>query len=381
MESGNSFFSEHNEEDFLTEEELTEIDKIDFDKWGVSREEFMEIYEQEKKKFFSLRDSLSIAIRERFGKDAWIVDFSDDEVVFKIDDGEDVGKYKKISFEIKDDNKVELASGDPEEVEKKIQYESQIKNLKQEQSILLERLKKMSKKQIITEEQISKARKEFQTLMKPRNKNLNEGIIMDEKEREMRRFFNEALAWGFVKPGETFEQFSQRMKLAEENLRSDFELTEKVKKIEEKKIEQNLNGQKISENVEYEQAVDSGYMGTIQEYREMKKGYPKKLEERKRMEQAQPVSPQTLIEVSFQRAKKELDNLDEELLRRGQLKRYHQQVERGLFEGSFTEWILLEQRQPTGAKRKELERMYEDAMESGYSGSFDQYLELLRKAK
>lgn len=79
------------------------------------------------KKFFSLRQSLENAIRNKFGKRAYIQDYSDAEVIYRIymnggeidAEGEDV--YYKIGYKISGDE-VELV-GDAKKVEKQITYE------------------------------------------------------------------------------------------------------------------------------------------------------------------------------------------------------------------------------------------------------------------
>lgn len=81
----------------------------------------------EEEKFFSLRTELEAAVRAKAGKKAWIQDFSDTEVIYRVyaDDGEidatgeDV--YYKINYKISG-NEVEL-TGDAKKVERQVQYE------------------------------------------------------------------------------------------------------------------------------------------------------------------------------------------------------------------------------------------------------------------
>lgn len=68
--------------------------------------------------FFSLRDSLQTEIVKEFGKQYWVVDFSDKEVVFRKEGTEG---YKKISYKTKGDD-LEL-TGEAVAVTRKIQYE------------------------------------------------------------------------------------------------------------------------------------------------------------------------------------------------------------------------------------------------------------------
>lgn len=79
----------------------------------------------QEEKFFSLRTELESAVREKFGKKAWITDFSDTEVIYHTytDNGEiDVeDTYFKIGYKISGD-KIELV-GTEKKVERKITYE------------------------------------------------------------------------------------------------------------------------------------------------------------------------------------------------------------------------------------------------------------------
>lgn len=84
----------------------------------------------EEEKFFSLRKELEAAVRAKAGKKAWIQDFSDSEIVYRIysdgseinAEGEDI--YYKISYKISG-NEVELI-GDAKKVERTIQYENEM---------------------------------------------------------------------------------------------------------------------------------------------------------------------------------------------------------------------------------------------------------------
>lgn len=84
--------------------------------------------EIEEEKFFSLRKELESAIRSKFGKKAWITDFSNDEVIYRIytdgsevdAEGEDI--YFKINYKISN-KEIELV-GDPKKVERKTTYEA-----------------------------------------------------------------------------------------------------------------------------------------------------------------------------------------------------------------------------------------------------------------
>lgn len=82
--------------------------------------------EIEEEKFFSLRTEIESAIRNKFGKKAWIQDFSNDEVIYRIssDDTEidSMGEvYYKINYTVSD-KEVELV-GDARKVERQVRYE------------------------------------------------------------------------------------------------------------------------------------------------------------------------------------------------------------------------------------------------------------------
>lgn len=81
----------------------------------------------QEEKFFSLRKELESAVRSKAGKKAYIQDFSNDEVIYRIysdggeidAEGEDI--YYKVSYKISK-NEIELV-GEPKKVERNIQYE------------------------------------------------------------------------------------------------------------------------------------------------------------------------------------------------------------------------------------------------------------------
>ena len=86
--------------------------------------------EIKEEKFFSLRAEIESAVREKFGKKAWIQDFSNDEVIYRVytdggeinAEGEDV--YYKINYKISG-KEVELV-GTEKKVERTIQYENEM---------------------------------------------------------------------------------------------------------------------------------------------------------------------------------------------------------------------------------------------------------------
>lgn len=86
--------------------------------------------EIKEEKFFSLRAELESAIKAKAGKKAWIQDFSNDEVIYRVytdgaeinAEGEDI--YYKISYKISG-NGVELV-GEPKKVERMVQYENEM---------------------------------------------------------------------------------------------------------------------------------------------------------------------------------------------------------------------------------------------------------------
>lgn len=93
----------------------------------VSKSNLFESAPVEEEKFFSLRSSLEAAVKAKAGKRAWIQDFSNSEVVYRVyTDGEEIDAtgedvYYKINYKISN-NEVEL-TGDAKKVERQVQYE------------------------------------------------------------------------------------------------------------------------------------------------------------------------------------------------------------------------------------------------------------------
>lgn len=96
----------------------------------VSRENIFESAPISEEKFFSLRKELEVEIRSKFGKKAWVTDFSNDEIIFKIylngseidAAGEEI--YYKISYKVKNKD-IELV-GTEKKVERKTVYEKEM---------------------------------------------------------------------------------------------------------------------------------------------------------------------------------------------------------------------------------------------------------------
>lgn len=90
----------------------------DFRKLMLEEEKPKELSIEEE--FDSLRDMIAKAITDKFGKDFYVVDFSETEIVFNKSGEMDI-EYQKIGYEIKG-NEAEL-TGTAKTVEKKISYE------------------------------------------------------------------------------------------------------------------------------------------------------------------------------------------------------------------------------------------------------------------
>lgn len=234
-----------------------------------------------------------------------------------------------------------------------------LEQLQKEHNLLKEKLKnlenKKSDKQETLTEQIEQARLEFQSLMKPRNKILEEKLMEKNKEKELRQAYIEARTWGFLKEGETFEQFCEKMLEAERNLQPEFERMNEAREQETKKITEELerSGRTIEENIAYEEAVFGGFAGNFTEWKEAMKRGKKNLEERRKMEEAEPITVAELIEQTHEKAKKELE---EELTEKGQLKFYHHDLKNSIFEGSFVEWIQWKKMKEKETLKREQER-------------------------
>lgn len=261
-----------------------------------------------------------------------------------------------------------------------------LEQLKREHNLLKEKLKtfedKKGKKEVLTEQEIQNARKEFLGLLKPKNQILNEEETMEKnKKAKLYSAYLEAIAWNFIPKDQTFEQFAEKMLEAEKNLAPEFALREEAKEQERKRINEELekSGTTLSELQEYNDAVYSGYSKSLKEFQKDMKAAKKRLDEKQELEKFEPITPQELIEMSFQKSREAASNLNEENIRRGQLKQYHSDVTKGIFEGSFYEWLLLTESKVEGARKVILEREYQEVCDSGYAGSFEDFLKLQKE--
>jgi len=93
----------------------------------IDKKNILESAPIEEEKFFSLRKELESAVKAKAGKKAWITDFSNDEVIYRVysdgseidAEGEDI--YYKINYKISG-KELELV-GDAKKVERLVQYE------------------------------------------------------------------------------------------------------------------------------------------------------------------------------------------------------------------------------------------------------------------
>ncbi len=102
-------------------------DVATIDKKNILESAPVEIEEAE---FFSLRTEIESAVKIKAGKKAWVTDFSDKEIIYRIfSDGSEIDSegteiFYKISYKISG-KEVEL-TGEPNKVEKIIQYENEM---------------------------------------------------------------------------------------------------------------------------------------------------------------------------------------------------------------------------------------------------------------
>ena len=77
-----------------------------------------------KEAFFSLEDALRAAVQDKWGKNTWVRDFSNKEVIMANEDWGDFDSLKKVTYRIKK-GAIEFV-GAPESVELVKRYESQL---------------------------------------------------------------------------------------------------------------------------------------------------------------------------------------------------------------------------------------------------------------
>lgn len=246
--------------------------------------------------FFSLRDNLSTAIKKEFGKEHWLVDFSNKEAVFR-KDGDTEEQYKKISYKIKG-NEIEL-TGDSKTVERKIQYEEE----------------KMGK----------------------------EAILL--------RKFEEAVVSGFQGSFEDYKEMNEKHKPGFDALMAHSESV--LKKIDEASKPKELSPEELALRRRYYEAQFTGFTGSFKDWKDvMKKGEEKDLME---AALARPTVFEKLSEVAEHTRREIL----EELPRKEQLKLYIEEKEKGEFEGTFVEWLQLKEKEEKEYLKKELKALEE----------------------
>lgn len=254
--------------------------------------------------FFSLRDSLSTAIKKEFGKEHWLVDFSNKEAVFR-KDGDTEENYKKISYRIKN-NEIEIV-GDSETVKKKIQDEDKMKKE--------ERLLRGRYYLAIVESKYKGSFEEFKNGRQTKTK------IPDEEmsEDSIKKKHQEAADSGY---SGSLQDYKKLLAESKHN-----------------------TPQNLSEQKRFYEAQDAGFPGTLIEYR-------------KQMQLAEAARP-TVLEKLSEVVEHTRREILEELPRKEQIKLYIEDKEKGEFEGSFVEWLQLKKTEEEEHQKKELKALEE----------------------
>lgn len=256
--------------------------------------------------FFSLRDNLSTAIKKEFGKEYWLVDFSNKEAVFR-GETDAAENYKKISYKIKS-NEI-IFTGDVETVKRQIQYEEQMKED--------ERLLRGRYYLAIMESKYKGTFEDFKNGRQTKTKILNEEMSEDS----IKRKHQEAADSGY---SGTLADYKKLL-------------------AESKDIPQTSNEERL-----YNEAVFAGFKGSLEEWREsVEAGKQKTLLE----EAMYPPELKKTADYSF----KELSEIPKKVL----LERYHKDIADGEFEGSFYEWLQLKKEEEKTHHKKELKALEE----------------------
>jgi len=127
-----------------------------------------------------------------------------------------------------------------------------------------------------------------------------------------------------------------------------------------------------------------GTESEIQAYREYvfsadRRGVLSFREWKKEMDNPSPeVAAQRTLRILREEAEKNVERLDQETIRKNQLRKYHEDIEKGIFEGTFVEWLTLKEEEDL---EKLAQRTYREARQSGFHGSFNQYREILRNRR
>ena len=257
--------------------------------------------------FFSLRDSLSNSIKKEFGKDFWVVDFSNKEVVFR-KEGATEDEYQKVSYKIK--GKETEITGTAETVKKAVQYEED--KMKEDERLLRGRYYLA-----IMESKYKGTFEDFKNGRQTKTKILNEEMSEDS----IKRKHQEAADSGYSGSLQDYKKL-----LAES-----------------KDIPQTSNEERL-----YNEAVFAGFKGSLEEWREaVEAGKQKTLLEKA----AYPPELEETADYSF----KELSEIPKKVL----LERYHKDLADGEFEGSFWEWQQMKEKEEKEHLKKELKALDE----------------------
>jgi len=277
------------------------------------------------------------------------------------------------SYVVKDEEIEELEEGDGDDFEEYVEPDSEER--------LAQRLEEAEKKHADLLKRAGEFENKKSGKMKPKGLTLEDikkhrPDLLREHEKEilsqdMIKVYNaflEAVRAGY--PG-SLKQYlpiyeSSRRKTEEEDARQQQRKLEEQKKREDEFKRLGGTHEEIAAYNEYVFSADRRGVKTFKEWKHQKDN------------PSPEVRAQRTLRILREEAQKNIKILDEEARKKNALKRYHKDVEKGLFEGSFTEWLTLKEQEDT---EKLAQRTYREAQESGFVGTFNQYREILKNRK
>jgi hypothetical protein len=175
-------------------------------------------------------------------------------------------------------------------------------------------------------------------------------MTLDEKQKQHVVSYNkyiEAIRSGYQG---SFEQFEEEMSKSRENLKV---MNSPSKTLFPKLEEQEKSPEQKKNYGLYEEARLSGFKGSFDEFME----HQRKADTQRPLKEAIKRAASELAEKVSPYFNHVEQQLSEEVVKKSQLKQYHKDIQEGLFEGSFYEWLLLKQHEREKIEEQEKQKI------------------------
>ncbi len=269
--------------------------------------------------FLSLRSNLSNAIKDKFGKEFWLSDFSPTDAIVRKDGSDEDDSFQKISYTIKNN---EVVLGDSETVKKTTDYK-----------------KEEDEKMVIKNMTLAEVKKNHPELLKEHAEE-----IKKKKFGSLYKRFEEARYTGYKGNFDQYKLLVESYEPVEETepfISPNINSFSKAQKLYEEKQKEKQASKPADEKLlelRYDEAITSGYAGSFREWKQKMMAAEAIVIARENANQK--VEGWGASDGAWPHEILASEKLERELTRKAEIKSYESDIKAGLWVGTFREWML-----------------------------------------